>query len=237
MPTSSVAEERRELADARRRWGETASPETVAKWFAGNAEIEYLAGCFGAALKDAGYVRRVASDPTTVANALRVIGCVQLERGDHEAAIVSLRAAEARADLAFALADAGRVEESLAVDEPAVMRAWDTGRLARARLRAGLVPEAVGCEGVDRFGWTQIELANAETLLARGRCEAALQEAGVLVEKMRSAGVRGQLGDALLARIRALRRLGRSRDLLAAEQELRELALSLGSRRLLKLLV
>jgi hypothetical protein len=53
---------------------------------------------------------------------------------------------------------------------------------------------------------------------------------------MRSAGVRGQLGDALLIRVRALRGLGRTQDRAAAEQDVRELALSLGSRRLLELL-
>jgi hypothetical protein len=236
MLTSSVAEERRELADARRRWGETASPETVAKWFAGNAEVEYLAGCFGAALKDAGYVRRVAGDPTTVRNALRVIGCVQLERGNREAAIGSLEAAGAGADLAFALAEGGRIEESLALDEPAPTD-WARGRLVRARLRAGAVPtNPLDGRGKAGFGWTQLGLAEAELLLSRAEHASALEAADRLVERMRSAGVRGQLGDALLIRVRALRGLGRTQDRAAAEQDVRELALSLGSRRLLELL-
>jgi hypothetical protein len=235
MLTSSVAEERRELADARRRWGETASPEMVAQWFAGNAEVEYLAGCFGAALKDAGYVRRVAHDPTTVANALRVIGCVQLERGDREAAIASLQGADAAADLAFALAEAGRIEESLAVGQVAATD-WARGRLVRARLRAGTIAASLDGDDREGFGWIQSDLANAEIMLARGDHEAALEAAARLVGRMRSTGVRGQLGDALLVRVRALRELGRDLDLAAAEDEVRELALSLGSRRLLELL-
>src|SRR5919204_855948 len=105
MAATSLEDERQELADARRRWGEQADPAVVARWFAGNAEVEYLAGCYGAALKDAGYARRTAPDPLTTARALRVIGCVQLERGEADAAIASLQESGRAAETALAAAD------------------------------------------------------------------------------------------------------------------------------------
>ena len=248
MVLTSLPEERLGLADARRRWGEAADPGAVARWFTRNAEVDYLAGCYGAALKDAGYARRIAREGVTAARALRVTGCVQLERGDTEAAIASLReslglapagapAALARADLAFALAETGRLEEALVLcraptREPS---GWALGRARRVRLRAGTVT-SFDPSPASGFGWIQLGLADAELPAARGEDAAALALAGALIERMRGAGARAHLGDALLLRARALGALGRVQEQAAARVELRELALSLGSRRLLLLL-
>jgi hypothetical protein len=234
MAAASLREERLELADARRRWGENADPAAVIRWFATNAEVEYMAGCYGAALKDAGYARRLATDPATVARALRVIGCVQLERGDSDAAIASLRASGevGAADLAFALAEAGRFEEAVGVCVGAPTD-WARGRLVRARLRAGVTDSSAPIgEGKESFGWIQLRLAEAELLLASGDSTAAVEAAAALIDEMRNAGVRSQLGDALMVRARSLPGADRT----AAEEAVRELALSLGSGRLLALL-
>jgi tetratricopeptide (TPR) repeat protein len=245
MAAGSLQDERQALADARRRWGEHASPAGVASWFAGNAEVEYLAGCYGAALKDAGYARRVASDLATTARSLRVIGCVQLERGQTEAALRSLeeslaaaRTGLAAADLAFALAESGRLQEALeaarsAADEPS---GWARGRATRALLRAGELGSPPGDEGGEGFGWIQLGLAAAETYGAGGQPALALDLAEALIGRLRQAGVRAQLGDALLVRVRALGDLGRQAQQAAAAKEVRELALCLGSGRLLALL-
>jgi hypothetical protein len=247
MVATSLQDERRVLADARRRWGENADPAAIARWFADNAEVEYLAGCYGAALKDAGYARRTAPDPLTTARALRVIGCVQLERGEADAAIASLqesgRAAEtalAAADLAFVLAESGRLEQALELgrrqlDEPS---GWASGRRRRALIRAGgyEASSPLGGDGREGFGWIQLGLAAAETYNAAAEPARAFEQAEELIARMREAGVRGQLGDALLVRLHALDALERREEQAATEQEIRELALCLGSRRLLALL-
>ena len=245
MAATSIQDERQELADARRRWGEQADPAAVARWFAGNAEVEYLAGCYGAALKDAGYARRVAHDLATTARSLRVIGCVQLERGQTAAAVrsleESLQAAEtglAAADLAFALAESGSLQGAIETarrvsDEPS---GWARGRKTRALLRAGELASPPGGESGEGFGWIQLGLAAAETSSAAGEPALALEQAEALIDRLRQAGVRAQLGDALLVRVRALGDLGRRAQQAAVAQEVRELALSLGSGRLLALL-
>ena len=249
MSTGSLAQERLLLADARRRWGETAEPAAVAAWFAENAEVEYLAGCFGAALKDAGYARRMSADLAVVAAALRVIGCVRLERGDQTGAVAALeesrlaagpsaQGALAEGDLAFALAESGRLQEAIEIcrrgrPEPT---GWARGRVVRALLRAGIVEEERAEQQKSGFGWIQLDLAAAEIRAARGDQPGALELAGGLVERMGAAGVRAHVGDALLVRMRALAELGAPAEQADAREELRRLALSLGSRRLLLLL-
>jgi hypothetical protein len=244
---------RSELVEARRHWGERADPAGVAAWFASIAEVDFLAGRFGAALKDAGYARRVsASDAATAARALRVIGLIQVERGNPEAGEQCLResalleagsaSATARADLGWSLVERGLAAEGIALLEAAQSNrsAWIQGRFARALTRlhetAAAERRLAAAEQDEGFGWIQAEQATAELALARGDAKAALAAAGALCDRLREAGVRAYMGDALLTRAAALGQLGRTRERSAVHAEIRELALALGAGRLQALL-
>lgn len=260
IASGRLAVARQALVDARRHWGEQADPVAVGAWFAAIAYVDFLAGHYGAALKDAGYARRVAAaDSMTIAVATRVLGSIELERGYSEAGERWLResastgAAEvagmAAADLGASLVATGRATEGVRVLRRAAVHArgaeeggWVNARLARVLAAGGRLDEAglaldaarqAAASGPAGFAWIQVDLAAAELAVAAGAAAEALDAVDELLAAQAEAGVRSHTGDALLDRAAALGALGRAAERAAVLQQVRELALELGARALL----
>jgi predicted ATPase len=253
-------------------WRELDNQPMLANSLANDARQLLFAGELERAAAEAAESARIGTsidNLSAVSFGQTVAGLVYLEQGDVLAGIDALQEAVAagrqannayaitgiRAELGWALASIGRLEEALASAEAGLAeaqrsfhpaRVWTAAILARIHLLYGDVPSAeaifteagvsVAQERLDEaalFGGIAIGLSSAEMELGRGDLESCLASVDKLTAHLNKIGARTSLQDAQLLRGKALLAQGRTAEARAALQEARAIAESIGSRRIL----
>jgi tetratricopeptide (TPR) repeat protein len=244
----------------------------LANTLGGSAQFSFIAGEFEEAISSAeeslgishkiGNLSGVSFGETT-------LGLVYLERGEYSQALTRLREAvdrgvEAdnalattgiRAELAWALACVGALDEGLPLAEAAEKEArahytnaldWTGGVLARIRLRAiGSTHRALetreslpafGEEQIRRpnvFGTPALGLAAAEVAIRRDELESALETTERLILHLKKIAARHLLADALQLRGRVMLGQGRMAEARRSFEEARKVAETIGANRVL----
>jgi tetratricopeptide (TPR) repeat protein len=258
--------------EARALWEELGNQPMLANALGNDAKRLLFAGDLRRTGDLAGEVIRIGTaigNLSTVSLGKILAGLTFLELGEVEAGLDSLQeAVEAgtrgsnayattgiRAELAWALASCGRLEEGLALAQESSAeaersfrsaRGWPAAVLIRILLLQGNVPAAeatfslggVGAtddrlDDAAHFGGLAIGLASAEMELARDDLDACLATVEKVTAHFRKIGARSHLQDAQLVRSKALLAQRRTAEARAALQEARDIAESIGSRRIL----
>jgi tetratricopeptide (TPR) repeat protein len=259
-------------AEAGGLWVELGNQPMLANSLAHDARQVLFAGELGRAGEMAGEVVRIGTsigNLSAMSVGRTISGLVSLEQGDIETGLDSLQeAVEAgqrgsnayaatgvRAELAWALATCGRLEEGLAGAREATAeaersyrsaRGWTAAILVRILLLNGDLPAAEGAftqggvgatdnmlNDASLWGGVAIGLAAAEIEMARGDFESCHAAVDRLEGHLNKIGARLHLPEAQLLRARALLAQNHLAEARLALQEARDIVEAIGSRRIL----